>query len=58
MKILKNNQIQLYISDHVDWKAIIETIENVKPTEVWTTHGNGTQLQSYFKPKLVVKLLN
>ncbi|MES2447566.1 MAG: exonuclease [Bacteroidota bacterium] len=57
-KLQQNNQIQLYISDHVDWKAIIKTIEIVKPTEVWTTHGSGIQLQSYFKPKLVVKLLN
>lgn len=57
-KLQQNNQIQLYISDHVDWNEIIKTIENVNPTEVWTTHGNGTQLQSYFKPKLVVKLLN
>ncbi|RZL50858.1 MAG: exonuclease [Pedobacter sp.] len=53
-----NNQIQLYISDHVDWKAILKTIEMVKPTEVWTTHGSGTQLKLYFESKLVVKLLN
>ncbi len=58
-KHLQNNQaIQLYISDHVDWKAILKTIENVKPKEVWTTHGSGTQLQAYFEGKLVVKLLN
>lgn len=53
-----NNQVQLYISDHVDWKAILKTIEMVKPIEVWTTHGSGIQLQSYFENKLVVKLLN
>lgn len=53
-----NNQIQLYISDHVDWKAILSTIEVVKPTEVWTTHGSGTHLQNYYKNNLVVKLLN
>jgi len=58
-KHLQNNQaIQLYISDHVDWKAILKTVENVKPNEVWTTHGSGTQLQAYFEGKLVVKLLN
>lgn len=54
----KNNEIQLYISDHVDWKAILKTIKNVNPTQVWTTHGSGTQLQDYFGAKLVVKLLN
>ena len=53
-----NNQIQLYISDHVDWKAILNTIEAIKPTEVWTTHGSGTHLLNYYKNKLVVKLLN
>lgn len=54
----KNNEIQLYISDHVDWDAILQTIAAVKPREVWTTHGSGTELQAYFAPKLVVKLLN
>lgn len=54
----QNNEIQLYISDHVDWKAILQTIETVAPKEVWTTHGSGTQLQNYFADNLVVKLLN
>lgn len=53
-----NNEVQLYISDHVDWKAILKTIEMVKPTQVWTTHGSGTQLKSYFEDKLEVKSLN
>lgn len=53
-----NNEVQLYISDHVDWKAILKTIENVKPKEVWTTHGSGKQLQAHFETNLVVKLLN
>jgi len=52
------NEIQLYISDHVDWEAILETIKQVKPTEVWTTHGSGIKLQHHFENKLVVKLLN
>ncbi len=52
------NEIQLYISDHVDWDAILETIDKVKPSEVWTTHGSGTALQNHFQNKLVVKLLN
>lgn len=53
-----NNQVQLYISDHVDWQAIIDTISKVKPRQVWTTHGSGTHLQNYYQDKLVVKLLN
>lgn len=54
----QNNEVQLYISDHVDWNAIIKTIAEVEPTEVWTTHGSGTQLQNHFATNLVVKLLN
>ena len=53
-----NNELQLYISDHVDWKAILKTIAVVTPKEVWTTHGSGVQLQNHFGVKLAVKLLN
>lgn len=53
-----NNEIQLYISDHVDWKAILKTIEMVKPKEIWTTHGDGKKLIIHFENKLAVKLLN
>jgi len=54
----KGNEIQLLISDHADWNDILETIERVSPTEIWTNHGNGLELQSFFKEKLVVKVLN
>lgn len=50
--------LQLCISDHVDWNDIIETISQVKPKEVWTTHGSGIQLKDYFKDSLTVKSLN
>lgn len=53
-----NNQIQLYISDHVDWKAILKTIEMVNPKEIWTTHGDGKSLVAHFENNLAVKLLN
>ncbi len=45
----KSNEIQLYISDHADWTDIIYTIDQVKPLEVWTTHGNGLQLKSHYE---------
>lgn len=54
----KNHEIQLYISDHADWNDILKTIEQVKPKEVWTNHGNGTQLKYHYENSLVVKLLN
>lgn len=54
----QGNGLHLYISDHVDWQAIIKTIEQVAPTEVWTLHGDGKQLKAYFADKLTVKILN
>ncbi|SFA59251.1 putative mRNA 3-end processing factor [Pedobacter suwonensis] len=54
----QRNGISLYISDHADWDAILETIEKVKPRQVWTLHGDGRQLKDYFKDKLELKILN
>lgn len=52
------NQVKLFISDHVDWPAILETIAQVNPQEVWTIHGDGRELQAHFENQIVVKLLN
>lgn len=54
----QHNNLQLFISDHADWQGILAAIDEVKPAQVWTTHGNGIQLKNYFKESLVVKLLN
>lgn len=54
----QGNGLHLYISDHVDWEGIIQTIEKVQPKEVWTLHGDGKQLQAHFQNELVVKILN
>ncbi|MFW0716646.1 exonuclease [Pedobacter sp. N23S346] len=54
----QQNGISLYISDHADWDAILETIEKVAPQQVWTLHGDGTQLKDHFKDRLEVKILN
>jgi putative mRNA 3-end processing factor len=53
----KGNDEKLYISDHVDWDDIIETIKKVSPKKVWTIHGDGKHLKSYFSPNLEVKIL-
>lgn len=53
-----NNELQVYISDHVDWQEIVQTIEKVQPKEVWTTHGSGVQLKSFYENILIVKLLS
>ncbi|MET4083998.1 putative mRNA 3-end processing factor [Pedobacter sp. UYP30] len=54
----ERNGISLFISDHADWQAILDTIEMVKPKEVWTLHGDGRQLKQHFEGKLEVKILN
>lgn len=54
----EKNGISLYISDHADWQAILETIEKVNPQEVWTLHGDGKHLKAHFDGKLKVKILN
>lgn len=54
----QNNGLSLYISDHVDWEDILFTVAQVRPAEIWTTHGSGAQLKSHFENNLVVKLLN
>ncbi len=54
----EKNGISLFISDHADWQAILQAIEKIKPTEVWTLHGDGRALQHYFDGRLKVKILN
>ncbi|MEJ7693969.1 MBL fold metallo-hydrolase [Daejeonella sp.] len=53
-----NNGLELMISDHVDWNDILVMMEQVKPKEVWTLHGNGKHLRQHFINQIPVKLLN
>ena len=53
----KGNDQSLYISDHVDWNDILTTIKEVEPKQVWTIHGDGNALKSYFRDDLNVKIL-
>ncbi|MGB4774516.1 MAG: exonuclease [Daejeonella sp.] len=53
-----HNDMDLYISDHVDWNDIITMIGKVQPKEVWTLHGNGKRLKTYYENRLPIKLLN
>jgi len=56
-KNLQSKELQLCISDHVDWSDILETITQMKPVEVWTTHGSGEHLVRHFEGKIKVKVL-
>jgi putative mRNA 3-end processing factor len=53
-----NQRDTLFISDHVDWNDILETIERTKPKQVWTLHGDGRHLKNHFNNDIFVKLLN
>lgn len=52
-----NDANALYISDHVDWDDILLTIDKVKPTLIWTIHGDGQKLQQHLENKIEVKIL-
>ncbi|QJD94439.1 exonuclease [Mucilaginibacter robiniae] len=53
-----NQQDTLFISDHADWDNILYTVEQVSPKQIWTLHGDGSHLKSYFDNQLTVKALN
>ena len=57
-RLQNQNDIELLISDHVDWSDILTTIQQVKPKQIWTLHGDGHQLQAHFQHQLPVKVLN
>jgi putative mRNA 3-end processing factor len=54
----QGNTISLYISDHVDWEEILFTVQQVKPKEIWTLHGDGRYLRDYYEGQIPVKVLN
>ena len=39
-----NVELPLVISDHADWDELTATIEELKPGEVWVTHGREEAL--------------
>lgn len=51
------NDMELFISDHVDWPDILNTIDVVDPQEIWTLHGDGKALVDYYKGSRSVKIL-
>ena len=57
-QLQRHNDFELLISDHVDWNDILEMINQVKPTEIWTIHGDGKYLKEYFKDQIPIKILN
>lgn len=54
-RLQRQNDLSLYISDHVDWAELLLFIKKVEPREVWTVHGDGRLLKAYFQGKLSVR---
>jgi putative mRNA 3-end processing factor len=48
----------LNISDHADWKDLLEMIEKTNPEIVFTLHGDGSRLKEYLKDRVEVRILN
>ena len=43
----RNVELPLVISDHADWDELTATIRELKPTEVWITHGREEALKHW-----------
>ncbi len=43
----RNVELPLIISDHADWDELTTTIEELKPREVWITHGREDALMHW-----------
>lgn len=54
-RLQQRNDQSLYISDHVDWNDILQYIADVNPREIWTVHGEGKHLASYFADRIPVR---
>ncbi len=53
----RHNDMELYISDHVDWHDILSYVADVNPTEIWTIHGEGRHLADHFRGQIAVKAI-
>ncbi|WP_345951071.1 MULTISPECIES: exonuclease [unclassified Mucilaginibacter] len=53
-----NEQDTLFISDHADWSDVLQAIDHVSPTQVWTLHGEGIHLKNYLGSRIFTKALN
>lgn len=52
-----NEQDTLMLSDHADWKDILQVVERTAPKQIWTLHGDGRHLAAHFSNTIFVKML-
>lgn len=48
-KLQHSESFSMMVSDHADWGELLHIIEQVKPSQVWTVHGDGTDIDMHFK---------
>lgn len=54
-RLQRHNDIELYISDHVDWNDLLRFIQEVNPQEIWTVHGDGSHLIRHLEGQIKVR---
>ncbi len=54
-RLQQHNDLSLYISDHVDWTDLLHYIALVKPSEIWTIHGDGAKLKTHLENQIAVR---
>ncbi|MGO1595327.1 MAG: exonuclease [Sphingobacterium sp.] len=54
-RLQAQNDVSLYISDHVDWSDILTFVSRVKPKAIWTLHGDGRNLHEYFRDQITIR---
>jgi len=49
----RNVELPLIISDHADWDELTQTIDELKPQQVWVTHGREDALIHWCRGKQI-----
>lgn len=57
-RLQQHNDLDLYISDHVDWNDILSYTATVNPREIWTLHGDGKYLANHFEGVIKIKSIS
>lgn len=56
-RLQKHNDMDLFISDHVDWDDILGYVQRVNPKQIWTIHGDGRHLAAHFAGSIPVSVI-
>ncbi|WP_185214227.1 MBL fold metallo-hydrolase [Sphingobacterium mizutaii] len=54
-RLQAQNDISLFLSDHVDWNDILYFVGKVKPKAIWTLHGDGRALHAHFSEDIAIR---